>query len=359
MAVSSISKSRPVADWEIRKRRRQILTRGIITLSTLLIVSVYLMPMAYGVTTSVKTEQQISDPEAPILPVETTVFEYEGKEYDVYQVPTDDGIQEWALVKKGREASSFVDPNNAAAGLIEWEGRWRTLDRVQKLGPQWQNYPEAVDKINFFRLLGYTLMYAIVTTIAAAGSASVVAYGFARYDFPLKNVLFMIVIATMILPPQVTLVPTYAFFNRIGWTGSWLPLIIPTFFSNAYNVFLMRQYYMTIPREMDEAAMIDGAGPIRTFVSVMLPQAVPALTAVTLFHFFFAWNDFFYPLIYLAGKPQLYPISVGLTFFQGLFDNSPHLIQAASILTIVLPLAIFFMAQRIFIQGVVITGVEK
>ena len=157
----------------------------------------------------------------------------------------------------------------------------------------------------------------------------------------------------------VTLIPTYFVFLRLGWVGTWLPLIVPQFFSNAYNVFLLRQYFLTIPREIEDAAKIDGAGPIRTFVLVILPQAVPALIAVSLFHFFFAWNDFFGHLIYLSGSPDIQPIAIGLFRFNGLYSSEPQLIQAASILTMVLPLMIFFFAQRFFMQGVVITGVDK
>jgi multiple sugar transport system permease protein len=187
-----------------------------------------------------------------------------------------------------------------------------------------------------------------------------VAYGFARFRFPFKNVLLIVLISTIILPPAVTLVPTYAFFIRVlGWGGSWLPLIVPQMFGNAYNVFLLRQYFLTIPREMEEAARIDGAGPIRTFISVILPQAIPALTAVALFHFFFAWNDFFGPLIYLAGNRQANPITVGLTEFNGLYSSQSELILAAAIISMVLPLVIFFLAQKVFIQGIVITGVDK
>lgn len=354
------AKTEKLADWQIRQRRRKILAKGGLTLFGLLILTMYLMPLAYGFLTSLKTEAQISDPSAPVMPYEASKYEYEGQSYDVYSVPLADGsLESLALVKKGRESSEFVNPSNPEAGLVTWEGRWRTLTPAREFSPNWSNYPEAYDKIHFGVLLRNTLMYCIITTILAVSSAAFVSYGFARYDFPFKNVLFIVLIATIILPPQVTLVPQYAFFTRIGWTGTWLPLIVPTAFANAYNVFLLRQYFMTIPRDMDEAAMIDGAGHFRVFRSVILPQAIPALTAVTLFHFFFAWNDFFGPLIYLSGKPQLFPLSVGLTIFNGLFDTSPHLIQAASIMTLLLPLTIFFLAQRVFIQGVVITGVDK
>lgn len=145
----------------------------------------------------------------------------------------------------------------------------------------------------------------------------------------------------------------------LGWIGTWLPLIVPTFFSNAYNVFLLRQYFLTIPADIEDAARIDGAGPIQTFLRIILPQSVPALIAVSLFHFFFAWNDFFGPLIYLAGNIDAQPVSVGLQRFNGLYSAEPQLIQAASILTMLIPLVIFFFAQRYFMQGIVVTGVEK
>ena len=166
-------------------------------------------------------------------------------------------------------------------------------------------------------------------------------------------------ISTIVLPPQVTIVPTYAFFFQLGWVGTWLPLIVPQMFGNAYNVFLLRQYFLTIPREMEEAATIDGAGPIQAFMRVILPQAGPALTAVAMFHFFFAWNDFFLPLVYLAGNAEAYPISVGLTFFNGLYQTNNELVLAAAVISMILPLAIFFVAQRVFMQGIVITGVDK
>ncbi|MCA9939049.1 MAG: carbohydrate ABC transporter permease [Anaerolineales bacterium] len=340
----------------IAKRRRNILTKAAITLFALMLLSIYLMPLAYGAVTSVKSKQQVSDSTAPILPSETVKYAYEGQTYDVLQVPTEDGIQEWALVDKGRESSGFIDPKNPDAGIIEWEGRWRTLEPVRELSIQWENYPKAWNTIDFVRLLAFTLMYAVVTMIGAVGSSAFVAYGFSRFNFPYKNVLFIILIATIVLPPAVTLVPTYAFFISIGWGGTWLPLIVPQFFANAYNVFLLRQYFMTIPQNMEEAAKIDGAGPLRTFFSVILPQAVPALVAVSLFHFFFAWNDFFGPLIYLAGNPDINPITVGLTTFNGLYSSEPQLILAASIITMILPLTIFFLAQRVFIQGIVVTG---
>ncbi|MEL6406020.1 MAG: carbohydrate ABC transporter permease [Chloroflexota bacterium] len=359
-----MQKRKNEASYVIEARRRQIIISMTITSITLILLAIYLMPLAFGIVTSLKTQAQASEPNAPILPMDIITYEYEFEgevdQFEVVTVPFEDGDRDLALVVKRRTTSQFVDPTNPEAGLIEWEGNWRQLEPVREFSVQWDNYPEAWDTIDFLRLLWNTSFYAIVTMIGTVSASAMVAYGFARFDFPFKNVLFMVLIATIILPPAVTLVPTYAFFiNVLGWGGTWLPLIVPQMFGNAYNVFLLRQYFLTIPREMEEAASIDGAGPIRTFFSVILPQSLPALTAVALFHFFFAWNDFFGPLIYLAGNPDANPISVGLSTFNGLYQTNNELILAAAIISMIPPLLLFFFAQRVFIQGIVITGVDK
>jgi multiple sugar transport system permease protein len=344
----------------IQKRRRELMLSAVVTLGALLVLGIYIMPLVFGLVTSLKTQAQASEPNAPILPMEIVTFTYEEEELEVFTVPFEDGDRELAMVQPGRSASSFIDPADPQAGLIQWEGNWRRLEPVRETSFQWGNYPEAWETIDFVQLLTNTLVYAFVTMIGTVIASSMVAYGFARFRFPGKNLLFMVLLATIILPPAVTLVPTYAFFvNVLGWGGTWLPLIVPQLFGNAYNVFLLRQYFLTIPREMEEAATIDGAGPIQAFIRVILPQAGPALTAVALFHFFFAWNDFFNPLIYLAGNPDANPISVGLTFFNGLYQTRNELVLAAAMISMVLPLVIFFFAQRVFIQGIVITGVDK
>lgn len=342
-----------------QKSMRKLVMKTIITSVALVVLLMYLMPFIYSFVTSLKTKQQVTDINAPLLPSQPERFSYNGKEVPVVLVPLDEGMKKLALIEAGRQLSVFIDPQNLEAGEISWEGSWRTLKPVYSRSLTWSNFPKAFETINFLRMLGYTLMYSIVTTIASTFSAAIVAYGFSRFRFPYQNLLFLILISTIILPPQVTLVPTYAFFFALGWIGTWLPLIVPTFFSNAYNVFLLRQYFLTIPTEIEDAASIDGAGPIQTFFRIILPQSIPALIAVSLFHFFFAWNDFFGPLIYLAGNLEAQPISTGLHRFNGLYGAEPQLIQAASILTMIIPLLMFFFAQRYFMQGIVVTGVEK
>jgi multiple sugar transport system permease protein len=370
-------------DPRMSKKMREGITTVLLTGLGVIVLSVYLMPLLYGIVTSLKTDNQITTLGAPWWPASARTFTYEGDTYDIFRVVECDAngnpipwgtdpenlnvpdcilggrTHNWALVTPRRENAEFLDPNDPEAGLIYWEGRWRTLERDWVFDAQWSNYSKAWNAINFPLLLTNTLLYAIITTFAVVGSSALVAYGFARYPIPRKNMLFIIVMATIILPGAVTLIPTYTIFNRLGWVGTWLPLIVPAFFANAYNIFLLRQFFLSIPREMEEAATIDGAGPLRTFFSVIVPQSIPALVAASLFHFFFAWNHFFEPLVYLAGNPDRYPITVGLTAFNNLYSQQTNLIQAASLISAVLPLVVFLMAQRVFLQGIVFTGVDK
>ncbi|WP_322816074.1 carbohydrate ABC transporter permease [Chloroflexus sp.] len=343
----------------LSKKARLALNRIALTGLTLIVLGLFLIPMVYGITTAVKTDNQISESGAPWWPASKRTFEYEGKSYDVYLVPIDGEMRELALYRPGRQQSQFIDPNNPEAGVIEWEGQWRQLERTWELAIQWNNFVRAWNTINFPNLLRNTITYAGITTFGAVLSAALVAYGFARFRIPGKQILFMIMLSTVILPGAVTLIPTYFVFLQIGWVGTWFPLIVPAFFSWGTNVFLLRQFFLSIPRDLEEAAMIDGASPIRIFYSIILPMSRPALTAVALFHFFWAWNDFFGPLIYLAGHPDKFPITVGLTAFNNLYSQSTNLIQAASLISAVIPIIVFFFAQRIFLEGVVITNFEK
>ena len=340
------------------KRRR----RGgwVITGITGLVLFVFLLPLGYMAVTSLKSEQMLSDFEGPILPQSAATFEYEGEQLDIYTVPMPDGTErELAMLQPGRQTSQFIDPTDASAGPIEWEGNWRLLEPAYALDPQWQNYSQAWDLMDFPLLLRNTLVIAGLGTIGAVGSSILVAYGLARFHVPFGRSIMVVLIATIILPRYATLVPTYTIFLRIGWVGTWLPLIVPHFFANAFNVFLLRQYFLTIPKELDEAATIDGAGPFRTMWSVLLPQMKAPIVAVSLFHFYFAWNDFFEPLIYLSARPELQPIAVGLRTFNTLYDDTPSLIQSGAMLALIIPVMVFLFAQRIFLKGIDLSGVQK
>ncbi len=338
---------------------RRFLAGSIVTLFASLLLIGYLSPLGYMAVTSLKDLPMISDPSAPLLPSAPETFEFEGEQVPVLQVPIDGEIRPLALVQPGRQSSLFIDPANPEAAPIEWEGRWRQLEANYTTAPVWENYTTSWNTLDLTRILFNTFAIAAIGVVGTLASSICVAYGFSRFRFPFKRTLFIILIATIVLPRYVTLVPTFAFFSWIGWVGTWLPLLVPHFFANAYNIFLLRQYFLTVPKALDEAALIDGAGPLRTLWSVILPNATPAIVAVSLFHFFFAWNDFFEPLIYLAARPDLQPISVAMQQFNALYAQQPHLIQATALLGMVVPVLLFFAAQKVFLQGASLAGVSK
>jgi len=347
---------------------RNGLSSFFVTTLAIALLVIFLAPFAFMIFTSLKTQDQITIVGAPIWPARPSLFEYNDKEVETFTVPAakcegfdpnSTAEKELALVKKGQKSSTFVDPSDLGRGEFICDVAWRSLDRPWQFAPTWSNYVEVWETIDYPRLMWNTTFYALVTMIGTVISCTIVAFGFSRFRFPGRDFLFIVLISTIFLPGAVTIIPTYTFFVKIGWVGTWLPLIVPAFFANAYNVFLLRQYFMTLPRELDEAAMIDGASPLRVLWSVIIPQSYPALMAVTVFHIVYAWNDYFGPLIYLTGKRELWPISIALATFNGIYGQRPQLIQAGALMALIAPLLLFVIAQRFFVQGIVITGVEK
>ncbi|MEX1018195.1 MAG: carbohydrate ABC transporter permease [Litorilinea sp.] len=224
---------------------------------------------------------------------------------------------------------------------------------------QWQNYPDALTSpaFPFAQLMGNTLFYVITSTIGIVISSAVVAYAFARLSFPGRDLLFAITLATMMLPGIVLLIPTYVLFQRFGWVGSYAPLIVPTFFGNAFNIFLLRQFMMTIPWDISDSAKVDGAGEFTILLRIMLPLLKPALMVVAVFHFMYAWNDFLGPLIYLDDSSR-YPLVLGLYAFQQRFTVEWHLMMAAALATTAPLIVLFFVAQRYFVEGITLSGLK-
>ncbi len=386
--TSTAVKGTGVAFWRKGKFKNGM-NSLFVTVFTSAILAIFLMPFLYMTMTSLKTKAQITVLGSPIYPAKIPTFvfngentktytlkvhkggiladqvvdlnKYVGKELEIFAVPFQDGkTRNLALIQGFQKDAIFIDPKNPSADPIVWsEGYYKALKRPWIFSPTWSNYSDTWKTINFPRLLLNTAFYAFITCIGAVVSAVIVAFGFSRFRFPGRDLLFIIMIATIFLPAAVTVIPTFTFFTKIGWTGTWLPLIIPTFFSNAYNVFLLRQFFMTLPRELDESAMIDGAGPLRILWSIIIPQSYAAIVAVTVFHLVFAWNDYFGPLIYLATKPDLQPVSVALARYNTNYTTYPQYIQAGALMTLLIPLVIFALAQRFFVQGIVITGVDK
>lgn len=223
----------------------------------------------------------------------------------------------------------------------------------------WGNFYSAVTSIDFFLYLANTLKVVIPNVIGQVVSCSLVAYGFSRYNFKGKRVWFLILLATMMIPGQITMIPQFLLFRQIGWVNTYLPLTVPAFFATSgYNVFLIRSFMSGIPKDFDEAATIDGAGPIRNFLQIMIPMCKPVLTAITVFTFMGAWNDFNGPLIYLYDANK-YTLSLGLSFFKGLYTSKWNLLMAATVLVMLPILIIFFLAQDYIINGISISSGTK
>jgi multiple sugar transport system permease protein len=331
----------------------------VLTLIAVLAIAAFLSPMLRSTTVAIKSHDQLSLSGSPLYPADPATFTYQGEDLELFQVPIDGSVRELAMLKPGRQQSTFVDPTAPDAAPIVWDGAWRTLDRVFVFAPHFENFAKVWDLIDFPRLLFNTVAIALISTLGTLLSCVLVAYGFARFSFPGRSILFTLLIATIFLPGAVTVIPTYTIFVKLGWVGTWLPLLVPAFFANAFDVFLMRQYFLTIPTDLDEAAAIDGAGPFRTLWSVVLPQSIPVVVAVAIFHLVYAWNDFFEPLIYLSAKPDLQTLAIGLQRFNGVHYRDPGLIQAGTLMTLVIPVVAFLLTQRFFTRGIVITGVDK
>jgi multiple sugar transport system permease protein len=222
---------------------------------------------------------------------------------------------------------------------------------------QWSNYPDAVTYITFFLYMRNTVIIAAFATIGALISCSLVAYSLARIPWPGRNALFIVTVATLMLPFQVTLIPLFLVFTRFGWVGDFRPLIIPHFFGGALYIFLLRQFFMTIPMELSEAARMDGANELRIYWSIILPLAKPALATVAIFEFIARWRDYLGPLIYLNDE-KLYTLSLGIYQYRSQYGSEWAMLMAASVL-ITLPIVLlFFFLQRTFVQGIALTGIK-
>lgn len=223
----------------------------------------------------------------------------------------------------------------------------------------WENFYQAwFGSVPFTRFLVNTAIITGANIVGQTLSAAVVAFGFARMTFYGRNFLFVVLLGTMMVPPQVTLIPLFVIFKEIGWIDTFLPLIVPGFLGGgAFFIFLLRQFFLTIPDELEDAARIDGASSVQIFTRIFLPLSKSALTAVVIFSFIHHWNDFFGPLIYLTSKESK-TLSLGLAMFKDLYTINWNLSMAAAFLVLLPCVIVFFVAQRYFVEGIVMTGLK-
>ncbi len=221
---------------------------------------------------------------------------------------------------------------------------------------RWQNYPEALTTIPFFLYFRNTLTILIPSVVGTVVTAALAAYGFSRLRWPGRDLVFNVLLTTLMLPYAVTLIPTFLLWAQLDLINTFWPLIIPHWFGGGiFSIFLLRQFFRTIPRELDEAALIDGANPLQILWNIILPLSRPALIAVAIFAALNSWNDFLGPLIYLNDSRH-FTLALGLAEFTGLYSSQWHLLMAASTVVIVPVVVLFFFAQRYFIEGIALTG---
>ncbi len=243
--------------------------------------------------------------------------------------------------------STSLKPLNETMSLPRW------LPSVV----QWKNYPEAIEEMRYFwRYAGNSLFLCIMCVAGTVISSSLVAYGFSRIEWRGRDKVFMVLLATMMIPFPVVMVPIFGLFKDLGWIGTFKPLWVPTFFASAFNVFLLRQFFLGLPKDISEAARIDGCSELGIFFRIILPLCKPALLVVALFQFLFTWNDFLGPLLYLTDQKN-FTLALGLQSFQSQQGGTAwHHLMAASTLVVLPVIILFFFTQKSFIEGIATTG---
>lgn len=328
----------------------------------------FLVPFLWMLITAFKSNEDVFHTPPRWLPYDNVRVEVNGQELPLYNVITPQGEKQLAAVKIVEGVGTFVDPQHPDQ-VVEYEiqqGETKIATPVMHVSFRWQNFPDAMNRASrpsvdasFWVYFKNSLIIAFFTIVGTLLSNAPVAYAFARLKFPGRDILFVIVLATMMLPYQVTMIPLYLFFNNfLHWGDTFLPIIVPAFFANAYDVFLLRQFFRTIPEEMCDAARVDGASEWQIFTQLVIPLSVPVLATVTVFTFLWAWNDFTGPLLFLT-SPKNFTMALGLQDFQSqrtLVWN--QLMAAATVFTIPIVVA-FFFAQKTFIQGIKLTGSKE
>ena len=223
----------------------------------------------------------------------------------------------------------------------------------------WENFVTAANypSFPFLLFMWNSFYYSAMVTLGTVLSCAAVGYGFARLRFPGRDILFLITVGTLMIPSIVTLIPTFVIFKTLGWIGGYAPLIVPSFFGSAFFIFMMRQFFLGLPKDLDDAARVDGAGEFRIFWQIMLPLVRPALLVMAVFTFMWTWQEFFGPLVYLQDSNK-FPLSLGLFTFRARRNTDWHLMMAGATLATLPLVIIFFIAQRYFLEGIKLTGIK-
>jgi multiple sugar transport system permease protein len=323
----------------------------------------FLVPFAWLISTSLKPDDEMAVFPPVWIPTQQVT---------IPSIRRDDGTPAGlSWYHQGRQRLRVAEVADLPTGQIlikplpPSEGKPLTVERkqltkIRHVAPRWENYSEALKYLppeTYYGLvfLGNTLLLTIMNLVGTLISSSLVAYSFARLKWPGRNALFLVVLATMMVPGAVTLMPQVLIFRYLGWVDTLQPLWVPAFFGSAFNIFLLRQFFLSIPGELEDAARLDGCGPFAIYWRVMLPLVKPALAAIAIMSVMGAWNNFQGPLIYLS-SPEHMPLAYALQLYQQAHGGEPGLLMAASTLVVLPIIVLFFFTQRYFIEGASLTG---
>lgn len=363
MATTTLSRISPAVR---QAHPRSKIVRSIVGHALLITVGLFFfIPFLWMLSTALKSDQDVFRTPPSWLPHDSATVEVDGQTLPLYTVTDKDGSHErqLALIKIEAGQGTFLDPTNPSTPQ-KIRMRYATPILVPAL--RWENFPDALNRatrpgmgVNFWTYFKNSLIIAVWSIFGTLVSCTPVAYGFARLHWPGRDLVFIVVLATMMLPFQVTMIPLYIFFtDTLHWGNTFLPLIVPTFFANGFDIFLLRQFFRTIPEELCDAARVDGASELQIFLRVVLPLSIPVLATISVFTFLYAWNDFTAPLLYLT-SPQNYTMAIGLQDFQGQHSVAWNQLMAASVVFTIPIVIAFFFAQKTFIQGIKLTGIKE
>ena len=318
--------------------------------------AVFLLPFFWMVSSSFKTLNTVFEYPPNLLPMETLTVQRGSRNLKrVEYTPQPDAKPIPALILDQRPGEFLLETEAGAAPQWVKSTGVKILRRVRF---RWENYYDAWTAKPFSLYLFNTVFVTICCILGQVMTSSLVAFGFSRIQWPGRNLLFMLVLATMMLPGEVTMIPNYLIFRKLGWIDTFAPLIVPSYLGGgAFSIFLFRQFFMTLPRELDEAARIDGCSSLGVYYHVLIPLCKPIFATIAVFAFVGHWNDFLTPLIYLNTSDK-FTLALGLRFFQGTYNTDIHLLMAASTLVLIPVLLVFFLGQKHFVRSIVLSGVK-
>jgi len=348
----------------VRQKRSVRTTKSVMSHGTLATLSViFMVPFAWLVVTSLKSESHMSSFPPEWMPR----GEYVQLGPDRWAEVVRNEIVEYAPIEYDPEGKA--KPRVALKSKVDLVDAWGTpLDReptrivesdkvVTRVRPTLRHYVKGAGAFGFKVFLQNTLFIAFVAVLGTVLSCSWVAFGFSILQWPGRDKLFYLMLSTLMLPGQVTMIPLFLIFKSLGWINTYLPLLVPAFLGNAFFIFLLRQFFLTIPRDLIDAARVDGCSSLRIYWQIVMPLSIPALATVALFTFLNSWNDFMGPLIYVVDEAK-YTLSLGLAMFKGRFANRYGEMMAVSVLMTIPIIVLFFFTQKTFIQGIKTSGMK-